>query len=184
VYYVRSTDHGVTWSSRIRLSHDPTGTGTDHIQPVLFYGGNGRLHALWMDRREDPQNQLFHTWYSSSTDMGDTWELDSRVSEVAQNMNIGLPAGSGNAAGDYWGLWAIGDVVYAAWNDTRRNEQDIWVSRGVFNPITPTPGPSPTPTQTRTPTPTVTATPTATATPTPTATTPPTYKLYLPVILK
>jgi hypothetical protein len=184
VYYVRSTDHGVTWTSRIRLSHDPTGTNTDHIQPVLFYGDNGRLHALWMDRREDPQNQLFHTWYSSSTDMGNTWAPDSRVSEVAQDMNIGLPLGSNNAAGDYWGLWAIGDIVHAAWNDTRRNQQDIWVSRGVFNPITPTPGPSPTPTQTVTRTATPSATPTVTRTPTATMTPQPTYRLYLPVVLK
>lgn len=132
VYYVRSTDHGVTWTSRIRLSHDPPGTGRDHITPVLFYGDDGRLHALWMDRREDPQNRLFHTWYSASTDMGETWLPDMRVSEVAQDMNIGFPPGSGNAAGDYWGLWAVGDIVYAAWNDTRRNEQDIWVSRGEY----------------------------------------------------
>jgi len=152
VYYVRSTDHGVTWTPRIRLSHDPAGSGRDHITPVLFYGSNGRLHALWMDRREDPANQLFHTWYSSSTDMGETWEADSRVSEVAQNMNIGLPPGSGGAAGDYWGLWAVGDIVYTAWNDTRRNEQDIWTARGVFGAATPTPTVAPTITPSPTPT--------------------------------
>ncbi len=190
VYYVRSTDHGVTWTPPIRLSHDPTGTGTDHITPVLFYGANGRLHALWMDRRLDPDNHLFDTWYSSSTDMGDTWDPDSRVSEVSQDMNIGFPPGSGNAAGDYWGLWAVGDIVYTAWNDTRRGEQDIWTARGTFGG-TPTPGPSPTATSTGTPsdtpTPTPSATPpptdTATATPSPTATMP-TYRLYLPLVLK
>ena len=45
------------------------------------------------------------------------------------DLNVGFPPGSGNAAGDYWGLDVGGGYAYAAWNDTRRGEQDIYASR-------------------------------------------------------
>jgi hypothetical protein len=105
------------------------------------------LHALWLDRRLDAANRLFDTWYSSSTDGGATWEPDVRVSEVSQDLNVGLPPESGNAAGDYWGLDTYLDTVYVAWNDTRTGNQDIFVSKGLMNTrgVAPQPGCPPTP---------------------------------------
>src|SRR5439155_1015344 len=100
VVYSASTDHGTTWSSLARLSHDPTGVVRDHITPMLAVSADGRLHALWLDRRLDPSNLLFQAWYSSSTDGGATWEPDSRVSDapgLGFDLDIGLPPGSNNA---------------------------------------------------------------------------------------
>lgn len=134
VFYSASTDHGATWGPATRLSHDPTGVVRDHITPMLDVDETGRLHALWLDRRLDPTNRLFQAWYSSSTDGGATWEPDSQVSDapgLGFDFNIGLPPGSGNAAGDYWGLDAAGGYVYAAWTDTRNGNQDIYTSRGT-----------------------------------------------------
>src|SRR5207249_598098 len=79
VMYSASTDHGATWGQATRLSHDPTGVVRDHITPMLDVSGDGRLHAMWLDRRLDPANRLFQVWYSSSTDGGATWEADSQV---------------------------------------------------------------------------------------------------------
>lgn len=132
VVYVRTTDGGATWTAPERLSHDPTGTATDHITPVLFaqkLGGATRLHALWLDRRDDPSNVLFRAWHTYTDDGGLTWQPDQVVSDAAFNLNLGLPPGSGNAAGDYWGLGASGPWVYGAWTDTRNGEQDIYTSR-------------------------------------------------------
>jgi len=177
VLYVKSTDGGSTWSSAdapaARLSHDPTGVVHDHITPMLSIGSDSKLHAFWVDTRQDPNNYLFDSWYSSSTDGGATWDPDTRVSTVSQDMNVGLPPGSGGAAGDYWGLDTTQNVVYAAWNDTRGGDQDIYVSQGIMGGGgggTPTPAPSNTPTivptNTHTPAPTNTVT-----TPPPTGTT-------------
>jgi hypothetical protein len=159
VLYVKSTDRGNTWSPEpLRLSHDPKGVVRDHIVPVLSVGRDSRLHALWMDRRLDAANRLFDTWYSSSADGGATWEPDVRVSEVSQDLNVGFPPESGNAAGDYWGLDTYLDTVYVAWNDTRNGNQDIFVSKGLLTmggaatptlgcppPRTETPAPAATP---------------------------------------
>src|SRR5205823_8095346 len=103
---------------------------------------DSKLHAFWLDRSLDPNHYLFDSWYSSSTDGGATWDPDTRVSTVSQDLNVGLPPGSGGAAGDYWGLDTALDTVYVAWNDTRNGNQDILVSKGLmYGPTTtPTPG--------------------------------------------
>jgi PKD repeat protein len=132
VLYVRSTDGGATWSTAERLSHDDPAAYIDHITPVFAMGAEGRLHAFWLDRRDDPSNVLFHGYHTSTADGGDTWEPDSRVSDDPFDLNIGFPPGSNNAAGDYWGLDTVGNVVMAAWNTTVLGEQDIYVSRGIL----------------------------------------------------
>lgn len=138
VLYVRSTDGGTSWSSPARLSHDAPGTGRDHITPVFAAGPDGRLHALWLDKRYDPQNHLYHAYHTSTADGGQTWEPDHRVSEQAFDLNLYFPPPSGyNAAGDYWGLDAAGNIVMAAWNTTVETSQDIYVARGVISDIVP-----------------------------------------------
>jgi hypothetical protein len=173
VVYVKSSNGGTTWGPVTRLSHDPAGVVRDHITPMLAFSADGRLHAFWLDRRLDPANRLYDSWYSSTTDGGATWEPDVRVSTVSQDLNVGFPPGSGNAAGDYWGLDVVGNTVYVAWNDTRSGDQDILVSRGMTLP-----GATPSPTVTVAP-PTATVTPpapSATATvPAPTVTRTPTF---------
>jgi subtilisin-like proprotein convertase family protein len=167
VVYVRSTNGGAGWSAVTRLSHDPTGVVRDHITPMLKVGADGKLHAFWLDRRLDPNNRLFDSWYSSSTDGGNTWEPDTRVSTISQDLNVGLPCCSGNyPAGDYWGLDTALDTVYVAWNDTRSGDQDILVAKGLMNFSGP---PTTTPTVTGTP-PTATTISTATGTSVPTNT--------------
>jgi PKD repeat protein len=139
VLYVASTDGGANWGAPARLSHDDPAAYVDHITPVFSIGADSRLHAFWLDRRADPQNHLFHAYHTSTIDGGQTWEPDNRVSEQSFDLNIGFPPGSNNAAGDYWGLDTVGDVVMAAWNTTIYGEQDIFVARGYLTqPVTVT----------------------------------------------
>lgn len=144
VLYVKGSPGGASWSAPARLSHDAPGVVRDHITPVLYADSSSRLHAFWLDRRLDPDNRFFDSWYSSSTDGGATWDPDTRVSAASQDLNVGLPPGSGNAAGDYWGLDAVSDTVYVAWNDSRSGQQDILVSKGYLRHETASPTATPT----------------------------------------
>ena len=141
--YIKSSNGGQTWGPVTRLSHDPTGIIRDHITPVITVGADSRVHAFWLDRRLDPNNRFFDSWYSSSTDGGATWDPDTRVSTQSQDLNIAFPPGSGNAAGDYWGLDVVGNTVYVGWNDTRSGDQDILVAKGLLaRPAGSTPTPT------------------------------------------
>lgn len=132
VLYVHSTDGGTTWSEPARLSHDDPEVYTDHITPVFSMSTDGRLHAFWIDRRADPINQMWHGYHTSTKD-DITWEADTQVSEEPFDLNLGFPPGSGNAAGDYWGLDTVGNIVMAAWNTTVINDQqDIFVASGFY----------------------------------------------------
>jgi len=132
VLYVHSTDGGTTWSEPARLSHDDPEVYIDHITPVFSMSTDGRLHAFWIDRRADPNNQIWHGYHTSTKD-DITWEADTQVSEEPFDLNLGFPPGSGNAAGDYWGLDTVGNIVMAAWNTTVINDQqDIFVASGFY----------------------------------------------------
>ena len=171
VIYVKSTDGGATWGQPVNVAQEagrPECPACDNITPMMTVGQDGKVHAFWLDRADNPVQQgLFDSWYTSSTDGGATWDPATKVSTQSQNLNVGFPPGSGNAAGDYWGLDVSGDSVYVAWNDTRlNNQQDILVSRGIMGGASPTPTqptPQPTGTATSTAPPSETATGTATA---------------------
>jgi PKD repeat protein len=137
VLYVRTTDGGDSWLPKERLSHDDPGAYVDHITPVFAIGEDSRLHAFWLDRRDDlDNNRLFHGYHTSSIDGGITWEPDSRVSDAPFDLNLFLPPPSGyNAAGDYWGLDVFNNIVMAAWNTTVENSQDIYVDRGFLGEV-------------------------------------------------
>ena len=153
----RSTDRGATWSAPTRLNDDPPGLVRDQWFPALVAAPDGRLTALWLDRRFDPANRLYHAVARTSTDGGLTWEPGTAISSAPSDPNLNIPPGS-EGIGDYIGLSAGPGVVWGAWTDVRNGNQDIYAARLRFTPgPTPTPSPTvsppPSPTATRTPCP-------------------------------
>jgi hypothetical protein len=184
IVYVKSTDSGATWSQPRNLALAANRLECplcDNITPMITVGADSKVHAFWLDRNDHPtpppSGGLFDSWYSSSTDGGATWETATLVSTQSQNMNVAFPPGSGNAAGDYWGLDVSQDTIYVAWNEAgsqrTMNQQDIYVAKGLMSGGgggTPTPPPpTSTPPSTNTPPPVPSATNTP-LTPLPTAT--------------
>ncbi len=164
----RSTDDGATWSAPVRLNDDPPGVVRDQWFPALTAAPDGRLTALWLDRRDDPANRLYHAYARTSTDGGLTWSPGVRVSSAPSDPNQNIPQGA-DGIGDYIGLSAGSGVVWGAWVDVRNGDQDIYAARDLFTPQ-PTPTSAITPTMTPTPNLTPTSMPTLTSTPTPTPT--------------
>ena len=163
-------DGGANWSSPARLNDDPQGIVRDQWFPALAAAPDGRLVALWLDRRDDPSNSLYNAYSRTSTDGGATWAASVRVSSAPSDPNMAIPPDS-DGMGDYIGISAGPGVVWAAWTDVRNANQDIYAARERF-----TPQPTAIPTLTRTATPSATPVPTHTATiaPTNTAQPPPT----------
>src|SRR6478672_3375402 len=177
VYYIRSTNSGVTFSAPLKLNTDAT--TRPQWQPNLSVSPTGSLLAVWYDGRESacctrgsPGVPCYRMWARRSTDNGATWLSDQPFSDAVSPLPAQPdPRIQATYAGDYDYGTSSSTQHLRAWTDGRvaiggSSQQDAFHDRQSLGAPTPTP----TATATFTPTPTATVTPTATATSTPTAT--------------
>jgi hypothetical protein len=73
VYYKCSTDCGGTWGDDAKLSGEVT---TGSYNPCIA-ADSGLVHVVWWDTRTTP----FEIYYNNSTDEGETWGDDARLTE-------------------------------------------------------------------------------------------------------
>src|SRR5882724_8418430 len=180
VYYIRSTDRGVTFSAPFKLNTDAT--TRPQWQPNISVSDAGTLFATWSDARESasctrgsPGVPCYRMWSRKSNDNGVSWQPDMQFSDVVSPLPAQPDPGiQATYAGDYDYGSAVLVKHATSWVDGRvaiagASQQDAFTDRELVSQSpTPTPTATPTPTPTATPTPSVT--PTATPTPTPTPT--------------
>src|SRR5437867_4193083 len=117
IFAAASTDGGLTWSQNHRVNDD-FGGATQYMVD-LAVDGSGKVHAAWEDKR----NGAWNIYYSNSTDKGQTWSPNLRIS--SQNTS-----GTFNRPGDYFAIEAGGtDDISVAWTDGRGADYDIYFAR-------------------------------------------------------
>lgn len=79
IYFKRSTDKGLTWSRDIRL----TNAGSLKLYPSISVA-NQIIHIVWADNRESPGG----IFYKKSTDNGNTWTQDLKLTNGAYTPNV------------------------------------------------------------------------------------------------
>ncbi|MDQ6702096.1 MAG: hypothetical protein M3Z96_02795 [Pseudomonadota bacterium] len=63
IYYVCSTDDGLTWSAPIVLNTDQAAGGTKaQWMPSLSVTASGDVYAHWYDRRNTTNGQKYEVW--------------------------------------------------------------------------------------------------------------------------
>jgi hypothetical protein len=87
VYYIRSTDKGMTFGAPFKLNSDAT--TRPQWQPNLSAAEDGSLLAVWYDAREsttcakgNPAVPCYRMWARKSIDNGATWLADMEFSDV------------------------------------------------------------------------------------------------------
>jgi hypothetical protein len=179
VYYIRSTDRGVTFSAPFKLNTDAT--TRPQWQPNISVSDAGTLFATWYDARESasctrgsPAVPCYRMWSRKSNDNGVSWQPDMQFSDVVSPLPAQPDPGiQATYAGDYDYGSAVLVKHATSWVDGRvaiagASQQDAFTDREpVSQSPTPTPTATPPPTPTPTATPTPTVTPTVTPTPTP-----------------
>ncbi len=80
IYIRHSDDQAATWSTARRINDDTFNNGRDQFHPWLTVDNSGVLTAVWLDRRHDPSNYLWHCYLSQSFDGGMTWTPNQQVS--------------------------------------------------------------------------------------------------------
>jgi hypothetical protein len=124
IFFSRSTDGGATWSAPLRVNDDAT--ASDQFFPWISVGPDGRINVVFGDRRDDPGDALYHTYYAGSSDGGASFEANVRVSDVASDPGINF---DGTFIGDYFNVASAS--VHPAWTDTRGGDQNIFTAPGT-----------------------------------------------------
>lgn len=137
VYYIRSTDGGVTFSAPLKLNTDST--TRPQWQPNVSVSPNGTVLATWYDGRGsatcskgNPAVPCYGMWSRKSTDNGQTFSADEMLSDV-QSPLPGQPDGTVQStyAGDYDYGSATAAKHYTSWTDGRviisnQSQQDVF----------------------------------------------------------
>lgn len=115
IYYKRSTDGGLSWSSDTRL----TNASNNLAKPIMSVSGQ-IIHVVWTDYR-DRDNEIY---YKSSSDGGITLGEDKRLT---------------NSDGLSWypSISVSGQDVHVVWEDTRdKGNKWIYYKRSTDGGVT------------------------------------------------
>lgn len=107
IYYNRSTDRGATWSADTRLTND----AADSYFASIAAAGN-YVHITWEDARANDLEE----WYKRSTDYGQTWGEDTRLTNSDGHSSYSTVSVSGAA-------------VHVLWHDNRDGNWEIYYKR-------------------------------------------------------
>ena len=170
ILIVRSTNNGNSWSSPIRVNDDDYQNGIDQFFPWMTIDNQGNIFIVFYDSRNDPDNWLVDTYLAASTDGGQTFLPNIRVTANSFDVTVGF---DGQFFGDYIGITTNNQTVFPCWTDSRNGQQDVYIAIMDIDEIIP--GLTPTPTFIPTSTPIYTYTPANTPTEVPPVTNTPTF---------
>lgn len=111
IYYISSTDTGLTWSADVRLTNNASSSQTPRI---VVSGAN--LHVVWQDNRDGN----YEVYYKRSTDSGASWGSDTRLTS---NPNWSL----------FPTLAVSGPSVHVLWMDDRDGNRETYYKRSTDN---------------------------------------------------
>lgn len=131
VFLRRSIDGGRSWEKVRRLNDDPVGSGSNQYMPRISSAPDGRLDAIFYDRRDDPRNVRNNVYFSSSNDHGDSFTKNKRVTTDSSDSMVGprYPIPSAKGLVEYGARIALlsqEEAALASWTDTRNSSPDTY----------------------------------------------------------
>lgn len=125
ILLVRSSDNGQTWSAPIRVNDDALANGADQFFPWIAVDANGRVIVTFLDRRRSPGGRPYEVWGAISRDGGATFDTNFLITDTPSDGSLN------GFIGDYSGLAASGDRLWALWPDLRAGtgETDAYTDR-------------------------------------------------------
>ncbi len=118
-----STDDGATWSAAVKVNDDPNTTNNHQWHPAIWCDKQtGKLYVMWMDTRDTPTSDSAYIYASYSTDGGQTFAVNQRISNAKMKIDCPTCGGGGTPRyqGDYNGVVSNKKVSMIGWTDFRQ----------------------------------------------------------------
>ncbi len=119
-----SADGKMAWATPTAVNTD--GGNADQLMPALTVAADGAVTVSWLDNRNDAANVNYDIYATQAAD-GQHFGANVRVTNQSSNP-ANDPRLQGTMIGDYIGLAAGVNGVYAVWTDTRNNNEDIFAA--------------------------------------------------------
>ena len=81
IFFIKSVDGGLTWSSPLCINDDAT--ITDQVLPWMEVRPNGVIDIVWYDRRNDPSDLLWDVYFATSTDGGNSFSMNVQLNTTS-----------------------------------------------------------------------------------------------------
>jgi hypothetical protein len=118
VWLLYSKDGGDTWTKPLRVNDNKT--MSRQFESWVAVDNYGRVHVAWTDLR----NGNNETWYARSSDPEKGFEPNIQVTD-------GHGSAKTDFLGDYKGIVVQGNDVLVVWEDTRKDQGDIYFARAI-----------------------------------------------------
>ena len=127
VWFSRSTDGGVNWSTPVMINNQ-SGLNDQFHSRLCVDETNGLIVVTYRDTVADSNRIQTHTYYQTSSDGGQNW---SDAVQITSNPSDATgAAGDGSFGyGDYDGLSGNHGTFFPCWTDFRNGVEEIWSSR-------------------------------------------------------
>jgi hypothetical protein len=138
IYYQRSTDDGKTWTQPKMLNDDNPAELALQITPNIDVTPDGRVDAVWWDFRDDRGAIATDVYYTYSTDNGDSWSKNTRLTDKSVSRRIGVWTGADIRQPP--GVASLKEYAIVGWDDTRFGDetthtQDIFTRVAQFEAL-------------------------------------------------
>jgi len=120
----QTTDGGRTWTEPKILSDDDPKDMYVSVIPMISVAPNGRIDVAFWDTRSDPGIRGNDVYYTYSTDGGENWAKNVRVTDQTINRNYGVWGFNYDVTPPI-GVASTNQLAVFAWDDTRNSDAGL-----------------------------------------------------------
>jgi Neuraminidase (sialidase) len=121
IAHIRSTDGGQTWSEPRNVTDDPREALFGQYFPNVQVAPDGRVDVTFYDTRNDPGYRANDVYYTYSTDNGETWSKNERITDRTIDRRIGVWSVNYDMNTPP-SLASANDYALIGWDDTRNTD--------------------------------------------------------------
>jgi hypothetical protein len=110
IFFIKSTDGGVTWAAPLTVNDD--GTSNDQIHPAIAVKADGTIDLAWYDKRNAANDDQWDVYFANSIDGGASFGPNRRITD--QSFTTPSDTSGSPWIGEYLGIDVDATTAYIA----------------------------------------------------------------------